>query len=219
MQTLRDQMDTVYWTAANMAHALLPKWLVTVRPSQQAPAATRHIIFTCSTLAFVPIAGYGPYSPAKAAMRSLSDTLSQEIDMYNGARSHRTRHAAPPADIKVHTVFPMGILSPGFDNEQKTKPQLTKQLESADKPQAPGEVAEIAIRALEHGEYLITTMFVGHLMKGTALGSSPKNHVVGDTMTSWLSSLVFLRVIPDLRKQAREWGIKYGMPNPADPAH
>ncbi|KAI9924800.1 3-dehydrosphinganine reductase [Aspergillus wentii] len=214
VQTLKDQMDTVYWTAANTAHATLRKWLVPVRPSQQTPTPRRHLIFTCSTLAFVPIAGYGPYSPAKAAIRSLSDTLSQEVEMYNGSRISKTRHEAPAADVKIHTVFPMGILSPGFDNEQKMKPELTKKLEEADKPQSPNEVAKISIKALERGDYLITTMFVGHVMKGTALGPSPRNSMVLDTLTSWFSNLVFLHIIPDLRKTARNWGFKNGPPAP-----
>lgn len=129
--------------------------------------------------------------------------------MYNGARTGCGD--APATDVKVHTVFPMGILSPGFGNEEKIKPELTKQLEEADKPQTPDEVACIAIKALERGDYLITTMFVGNIMKGTALGPSPRNHL-GDTLTSWLSNLVFLQVIPDLRKKAWNWGVKNGSP-------
>lgn len=214
IKTQRQQMDTVYWTAANMAHATLKNWLSPVPPSGQMRNPRRHLIFTCSTLAFVPIAGYGPYSPAKAAIRSLSDTLSQEIEMYNGAYTQRHRNTAPAADVKIHTVFPMGILSPGFDNEQKLKPELTKMLEDADKPQTPEEVAQIAIKALERGEYLITTMFVGNIMKGTALGSSPRNSVVGDTLLSWLSNLVFLQVIPDLRNKTFNWGKTNGLPQP-----
>ncbi|KAJ5620022.1 hypothetical protein N7510_004006 [Penicillium lagena] len=213
IQTQRQQMDTVYWTAANTAHATLKKWLAPIHPSAQMSLPKRHLIFTCSTLAFVPIAGYGPYSPAKAAIRSLSDTLSQEIEMYNGARAQRHRNAAPAADVKIHTVFPMGILSPGFDNEQKLKPELTKKLEEADKPQTPREVATIAIDALERGEYLITTMLIGHVLKGTALGPSPRNSLVGDTLLSWLSSLVFLQVIPDLRGKAFKWGKTNGLSN------
>ncbi|KAL4786060.1 hypothetical protein BJX76DRAFT_141899 [Aspergillus varians] len=212
LQTLKDQMDTVYWTAANTAHAILKKWLVPINPSHQRPLPRRHLIFTCSTLAFVPIAGYAPYSPAKAAIRSLSDTLNQEIEIYNGSRASKERAQATPADVKIHTVFPMGILSPGFDNEQQIKPALTKQLEAADRPQTPQEVARIAIEALERGEYLITTMFVGHLMKGAALGPSPRNSWLRDTCTGWLSNLVFLQVVPDLRKQAFTWGQKNGVP-------
>ncbi|KAJ5682224.1 hypothetical protein N7462_005389 [Penicillium macrosclerotiorum] len=210
----RQQMDTVYWTAANMAHATLQNWLAPVPPSGQMKNPRRHLIFTCSTLAFTPIAGYGPYSPAKAAIRSLSDTLSQEIEMYNGAYTQRHRNSAPAADVKIHTVFPMGILSPGFDNEQKIKPELTKMLEETDKPQTPEEVAQITLSALERGEYLITTMFVGNIMKGSALGPSPRNAIVGDTLLSWLSNLVFLQVIPDLRNKAFNWGKANGLPNP-----
>ncbi|KAL2818965.1 hypothetical protein BDW59DRAFT_151693 [Aspergillus cavernicola] len=212
IRTLKDQMDTVYWTAANTAHAVLRKWLVPINPSHQRPLPRRHLIFTCSTLAFVPIAGYAPYSPAKAAMRSLSDTLNQEIEIYNGSRASKERARATPADVKIHTVFPMGILSPGFDNEQLIKPALTKQLEAADKPQTPKEVARIAIEAIERGEYLITTMFVGNLMKGSALGPSPRNSWIRDTFTGWLSNLVFLQVVPDLRKQAFTWGKNNGVP-------
>ncbi|KAF7523331.1 hypothetical protein PCG10_006735 [Penicillium crustosum] len=212
IQDHRQQMDTIYWTAANTAHATLRSWLNPVPPSGQMKTPRRHLIFTCSTLAFVPIAGYSPYSPAKAAIRSLSDTLSQEIEMYNGAYTQRHRSDAPAADVKIHTVFPMGILSPGFDNEQKTKPELTKKLEEADKPQTPSEVAQISIRALERGEYLITTNLVGSIMKGTALGPSPKNSIVGDTMLSWLSNLVFLQVIPDLRSKTFAWGKQNGIP-------
>ncbi|EAA66283.1 hypothetical protein AN1165.2 [Aspergillus nidulans FGSC A4] len=212
VQTLKDQMDTVYWTAANTAHAILRKWLVPINPSHQRPLPRRHLIFTCSTLAFVPIAGYAPYSPAKAAMRALSDTLCQEIEVYNGSRASKERARATPADVKIHTVFPMGILSPGFDNEQQIKPALTKQLESADKPQTPKEVARIAIEAIERGEYLITTMFVGDVMKGAALGPSPRNSWFRDTCTGWLSNLLFLGVVPDLRKQAFNWGAKNGVP-------
>ncbi|KAL2858280.1 hypothetical protein BJX68DRAFT_228290 [Aspergillus pseudodeflectus] len=212
IKTLKDQMDTVYWTAANTAHAILKKWLVPINPSHQRPLPRRHLIFTCSTLAFVPITGYAPYSPAKAAMRSLSDTLSQEIEIYNGSRASKERAKATPADVRIHTVFPMGILSPGFDNEQQIKPALTKQLESADRPQTPKEVAKIAIEAIERGEYLITTMFVGDIMKGSALGPSPRNSWLRDTFTGWLSNLVFLQVVPDLRKQAYLWGKKHGVP-------
>lgn len=217
IQTLRDQMDTVYWTAAYTAHATLRKWLAPIAASDEARTSTprRHLIFTASTLAFVPVSGYSPYAPAKAAMRGLSDVLNQEIEMYNGART-RTKSPAPAADVKIHTVFPMGILSPGFDNEQQLKPGLTKQLEEADRPQTPDDVARISIKALERGDYLITTMFLGHLMKGTALGPSPRNSVILDTLTSWVSGLVILGVTPDLKRKAWDWGVRNGIAKPSE---
>ncbi|CAG8426919.1 unnamed protein product [Penicillium salamii] len=212
IQEHKQQMDTIYWTAANTAHSTLRNWLAPVYPSERMKFSRRHLIFTCSTLAFVPVAGYSPYSSAKAAIRSLSDTLSQEIEMYNGAFSQRHNNKAPAADVKIHNIFPMGITSPGFDNEQKIKPELTKKLEEADKPQSPEEVAQISIAALERGEYLVTTNLIGAFMKGTALGPSPRNSIIGDTLLSWISNLVFLQVIPDLRGKAFAWGKKNGLP-------
>ncbi|KAK2732694.1 3-dehydrosphinganine reductase [Myotisia sp. PD_48] len=210
---LKDQMDTIYWTAAFTAHATLKRWLSPAAPSTaNKPSATRHLIFTSSTLAFVSIAGYAPYTPAKAAMRGLADTLAQEIETYNGARRN-PQNPAPAADVKVHIVFPMGILSPGFAHEQQIKPALTKKLEEADKPQTPDEVAQISIKGLEKGEYMITTMLVGALMKASALGGSPRNSIILDTLSSFVSSLAFLYVIPDLARTARNWGRTHGVPN------
>ncbi|KAJ5491214.1 3-ketodihydrosphingosine reductase tsc10 [Penicillium diatomitis] len=216
--TQRQQMDTVYWTAANMAHATLRKWLTPIQPSNQTKTPRRHLIFCASVVAFAPIAGYGPYSAAKAALRSLSDTLSQEVEMYNGAYSQRHREVAPAADVKIHTLFPMGILTPGYDNEQQLKPALTKKLEESDRPQTPEEVARITIAALERGEYLITTMLMGNILKGFSLGLSPRNGLIGDTLIGWLSNLVALQVIPDLRKKAFNWGQSQGLPKPVSQA-
>jgi 3-dehydrosphinganine reductase len=212
IQTLRDQMDTVYWTAAYTAHATLKRWLVSASQGSTTSAPSRrHLVFTSSTLSFFTVAGYSPYSPAKAAMRNLSDVLVQEIEMYNGAHSNNQNVAGPPADIKVHMVFPMGISSPGFDNEQKLKPELTMIMEEADKPQSPDEVATIAIQGLEKGFYQVITNQLGQLMRASALGSSPRNSFFIDTASSWLSSIVCPFVVSDLAKKCFDYGKKNGL--------
>ena len=226
LETLRSQMDTIYWSAAYMAHATLNHWLKPSLPQSTkeitpAPPAdkTRHIIFTSSTLAFFPIAGYAPYSPAKAAMKSLADTLNQELAIYNGSRtplpSSSTSDnipsiAPPPADIKIHTIYPMGILSPGYDNENKLKPALTMMLEKDDKPQHPDEVARIAIERLERGEQHITTMLLGHLLKGAGMGSSSRYGFM-DVLWNMLGNIIILFVGPDFVKQCRKWGQEKGI--------
>lgn len=137
--------------------------------------------------------------------------MAQEIEVYNGARTNE-KNAAPPADVKTHIIFPMGILSPGFDNEQQIKPDLTKLLEKADKPQTPDEVAKRSIRGLEKGEYMITTMLVATLMKANSMGASPRNSVIWDTIMSWISAVAFLQVIPELARTAWNWGRANGVP-------
>lgn len=200
IKTLRAQMDTIYWSSAYMAHAALNKWLGQAQSTDK--KTTRHIIFTSSVVAFFPIAGYAPYSPAKAAMRSLADTLTQEVAVYNAANRS--------SEIKIHTVFPMGILTPGFENENKTKPALTVLLEKDDKPQTPEEVARITIAKLEAGDGLITTMFVGHLLRGMGMAGSVRNGLV-DMFWNFLGSIVIMFLVPDFISKCRAWGKQKGM--------
>ena len=217
IETLRAQMDTLYWSAAYMAHATLNAWLQpSSKPERKQTSGssidtTRHLILTSSIVAFLPIAGYAPYSPAKAAMKSLTDTLAQELAVYNGARAATTSSAPKPqAEIKFHTIYPMGILSPGFENENKLKPALTMMLEKDDKPQTPDEVARIAIDRLERGEQHITTMFLGHLMKGAGMAGSVR-HGFMDVLMNMLGGVAILFVAPDLVKKCWNWGRENGM--------
>lgn len=213
IKTLRDQMDTIYWTSAYTAHSTLRRWLKPVSPStvtSEQRTTPRHLIFTASTLAYFAVSGYGPYAPAKAAIRNLSDVLVQEIEMYNGARRKKDTDA-PATDVKIHILLPMGITTAGFENEQKLKPELTHIMEEADKPQHPDEVARVAIKGLEKGDFQIVTNAVGSLMRGSAMGASPRNNLLFDTLWSWLSSLVVPFVIPDLAKKAFKYGMEKGI--------
>lgn len=132
-------MDSNYFSAVYTAHAALRTWL---RPDEAIPhyeaTATapdpRHLILTGSFLAFYPIAGYAPYSPSRAAVRALSDELSQEMQLYAAA------NPVQPA-IKVHTLFPATILTESYKAENKIKSGLAKLLEGPDAGQTPEEVA------------------------------------------------------------------------------
>ncbi len=219
IDTLRGQMDTIYWSSAYMAHAVLNLWKKPAATpplenksssstTKQQPLPTRHIIFTCSTLAFFPVAGYSPYSPAKAAMRAMADGLNQEVAVYNGAR--QGPGPAPEADIAVHIVFPMGILTPGYEIENKTKPELTVMLEKDDKPQRPEELAKIVLDRLAAGDFMITTMFLGHLMRGCGMGGSVRKSVM-DVFWNWFGSLVIIFVAPDFIAKCRNWGKQKGV--------
>lgn len=209
-ETLRDQMETVYWSSAQMAHASLNEWITPVNKRNQIryDGKPRHLIFVSSVVAFLPLAGYAPYNPAKAAMRSLADTLNQEVQVYNGSRAHPSEDG-PAAEIKVHAVFPMGILSPGYENEQKMKPALTQKLEEDDKPQQPDELAAIIISQLEAGKYIVTASLIGHLMKGWAMAGSQRTGIM-DYMWSWIGSIVILFVAPDFMAKCRKWGKEKG---------
>ncbi|KXT06499.1 hypothetical protein AC578_6074 [Pseudocercospora eumusae] len=210
VDTLKQQMEVNYLSAAYLAQSTLKTWIKPNPDKSSTPANPRHFIMTSSTACFVGVAGYAPYSPPKAAMRSLADTLRSEVNLYNGAR-RKDPINGPAADIQIHCVCPGTILSPGHENEQKSKHEVTKILEAGDPAQSEDEVAKAAISALESGGYLITTQYLGHAMRASALAGSPRNNWFVDTVFSWITSIAWLFIGPDLEAKVYNYGKKHGI--------
>ncbi|GAB1737523.1 hypothetical protein NU219Hw_g1834t1 [Hortaea werneckii] len=213
LETLRSQMEINYWAATYLAHATLRLWLKPA-PSKpdtpkeaNLPPQPRHFIMTSSVVSFCGLAGYAPYSPAKSALRSLADTLRSELNMYNAyRRSHPS--AGPSAEIQIHCVVPGTITSPGHSQEQELKHPVTKVLEESDPAQTEDEVAAASVKGLERGEYLITTQWLGNLMRVGMLGGSPRNNWFLDTVLSWIVSVAWLFIGPDMEGKVWDWGKK-----------
>ena len=192
----REHMDLNFWGSAEMAHAIIRQWCAPNLPVVPEP---KHLIFTSSVLAFFPLVGYGTYTPAKAALRGLADTLVQELEMY-------------PQKVKIHVVYPGTISSPGLERENKTKPEITNILEESDPIQTPDVVAAAAISGLEQGQYAITVAFLGDVLRWTALGASPRNSWIIDTFMSCIISVVMIFALPDIYNKIRKYARKNGHP-------
>ncbi|KAF2131759.1 NAD(P)-binding protein [Dothidotthia symphoricarpi CBS 119687] len=220
--TLRKQMDLNYFAAAYLAHKTLQAWFYPSTPhTPQHQASTsgespRHFIITSSAVAFVGLAGYVPYAPAKAALRSLADGLRSEVQLYNGARRctkpSTTGPAPAPFDVDIHAIFPGTILSPGFDNEEKSKHPVTRELESSDPRQTELEAATSAVRGLENGNFMTATNWLVQVLRWGSMGSSQRDNLVLDTVMAWVTTVVWLFMVPDLNGKVWGWGKKEGMP-------
>ncbi|KAI5205465.1 NAD(P)-binding protein [Aureobasidium subglaciale] len=206
--THRSQMDMNYWASFYLAHATLKLWLApsTAKKGAQTP---RHFIMTASTIAFVGVAGYTPYAPAKAALKSLADSLRMELNMYNATID--SSHPSPAAPTNIHLVCPGTILSPGYEAENMSKHPVTKILESGDPKQSEDSVADAALKGLQRGDYIITTQWLGHAMRVSALGGSPRNGWgVVDVLLGWVTSLAWLFIAPDMDSQVYRYGKEHG---------
>lgn len=214
IEALRGHMDTNYWSAAYLAQATLKLFLRPLSSTKPSPSLSsklpRHFIMTSSSIAFVGLMDYSKYAPAKAAMRSLADCLRSEMNLYNGAR-RRDPSSAPATDVKIHIVFPGTILSPGYENEVKTKHPACKILEESDPKQTAEQVAAASVRGLERGHFLITTQFLAAAMKASMLGGSARNNWFLDTVVIWVSSVIWLFVGPDLESKVFNYGKKHGV--------
>jgi 3-dehydrosphinganine reductase len=217
--TLRRQMELNYFAAAYLAHKTLQAWLYPATPYSASKETTtseptRQFIFTSSAVAFVGLAGYTPYAPAKAAIRSLADGLRSEVQLYNAARRSKSSTGGPqpaPFDVNIHVIFPGTILSPGFENEEKTKHPVTRELESSDPKQTELQAATAAVQGLEDGNFMTTTNWLVGVLRYGALGSSQRNNVVLDTLGAWITTIVWLIMVPDLNSKIWGWGKKNGM--------
>lgn len=177
-----------------MAHAFLQPWLQ--NPSGSKSQEAKHIVFTSSLVAFLPLVGYSLYTPSKVALRALSDTLSQELLLYH-----------PLCNIRMHTIFPGTIFSPGLEIENQSKPAITKNLEESDGGQTCEEVAASSIKGLENGEEMITSGILGVALKAGMLGSSRRNGWgIVDTVVGWIVMIVLVVVRRDMDGTVRKWG-------------
>jgi 3-dehydrosphinganine reductase len=221
VDALRAQMDVNYWSALYLARDTIRAWVAEGKAASQNAGdeqdkkkkkeeLPRHIVMTSSIVAFVGIAGYGPYAPAKTAMRGLADALRSELNLYNGARA-RASDALRAPEMRNHIVFPGAISSPGFDVENSVKHPVTAMLEEDDKPQTEDEVARASVAALEGGAYMVTTSFLGHLMRASALAGSPRNGFgIVDTLLGFVGYLAWLFIGPDMERKAWRFGQKHG---------
>jgi 3-dehydrosphinganine reductase len=197
MKSLRRHMDINFYGTAEMSHTILRAWLAPDAPVEKQP---RHLIMTTSVVALYTIPGYAPYAPAKCALRGLADTISQEVMLY-------------PQNVKVHIVFPGTILSPGYQNEQLSKPEITKALEETDVKQTPDEVASSSIKGLENGDYMITVSWLGSLMRFGVIGGMFRNNWILDTLGAWVVQIVWIFVQADMHGKIRSFGRKHGHPS------
>lgn len=199
MAAARRNMDVNYFGSAEMARAILREWL---RPenSSSPKAEPKHLIFTASVLALFALVGYAPYTPSKWALRGLADTLAMELNLY------------PDNPVRVHVVYPATITSPGLERENKTKPEITLELEKDEPPETPDTVARRAIAGLERGEYFVAVSFLGNLMRCGVMGGSPRNNWIVDTLVGWITPIIYFFVLRIMNAQVRGWAKMHGHP-------
>ncbi|ROW11845.1 hypothetical protein VPNG_04941 [Cytospora leucostoma] len=213
VSSFKHQMDANYFSSVYTAHAALRAWLrPTTKPvtkdgdTQAKRPAPRHIIFFSSFLALYPIAGYAPYSPSKAALRSLSDSLSQEMQLYAAANPQ-----SPP--VRVHTVFPATIFTESYEVENRTKSDLTKMLEEADGGQTAEVVARESIKGLEAGHELIACDIMTRVVMCSTLGASARGGFWKGLLDWFVGSLMLIVMVivrGDMDRKVRNWGKRQG---------
>lgn len=135
------------------------------------------IVFVSSVLGFMGMVGYSQYAPMKYAIRGrlvcpahmsgLAECLRMELQLHG---------------IDVHAYFPATILSPGLEEENKTKPSLTKEIEGTDEGQTPAQCAAHLLRGIECHQFSVTDGLIGYFMRIASGGCAPGHGWLSDTL-------------------------------------
>lgn len=84
--------------------------------------------------------------------------------------------------ITTHIFFPPTMYTPGFDEENKTKPAITRKIESTDEGLTAEQAAQGLFNGVENGEFHITADLITSLFKASTRGSAPRGNALFDTV-------------------------------------
>ncbi|KAI0190588.1 putative short chain dehydrogenase/ reductase [Astrocystis sublimbata] len=193
-------MKNNYYAALYPAKAVIDQWLGgdSKVPTRDKSHLNRRIVFVSSCAAFLSMPGSLAYTPAKAAVRALADSLRMEL----------LRYSSSSCTYSIHCAFPGDFKSPGFYLEQDTKTPLTKRIQGTNHTLAvlearcpsSDQVASQIIEAAESGEFIICRDSTAASLLFTAMtGPSPKRG--WGIFDSFVSLFVGWFVWPYLRRQ------------------
>ncbi|GAC95821.1 oxidoreductase [Pseudozyma hubeiensis SY62] len=183
-------MRTDYWTCLATSHAA-------ANAMARNNVTNGKIVLISSTLGLIGLIGYSQYGPMKHAIRGLAESLRSELILYG---------------ISVQAYFPGTILSPGLEEENKTKPKITLEIEGEEEGLTPAQCAKGLIKGVEKGHFFITTDFNTELFRTAALGAGPTNRGLLDrviALIGWIAipfwrNLIADRAIRKHRQQHKE---------------
>ncbi|XP_010486091.1 PREDICTED: 3-dehydrosphinganine reductase TSC10A [Camelina sativa] len=118
----------------------------------------------------VGIYGYTAYSASKFGLQGLAQALQQEVIA---------------DDIHVTLIFPPDTDTPGFEEEQKSRPEVTSIIAASSGSMKTEEVARKAMDGIKAGNFTVSCNFEGFLLSLATTGMSPQR-------SCWLA---FLEVI------------------------
>lgn len=128
----RRQMDLNYLGALHTVRAVLPGML---------DRGGGHVVLLSSVAGLIGVFGYGAYTPAKFAVRGLGLALDAEL---------RDR------GIRVSIVYPPDTETPGFDQENLSKPPETARISAAVRPVSAERVADAIVAGIEKDRLTVT---------------------------------------------------------------
>jgi len=135
-----------YYSAVNVTKSVLPD-----HPAR--------IVFVSSFIGIAGFYGYCYYSAAKFALRGFAESLQMELQ-------------GSPGDTKITIVIPPDLDTPGFNNENHSKPVETIEI-SGSNVIDPDVMASRTVQDLRAGKFLCTKSVDAWALAITCVGMTP----------------------------------------------
>uniref|UniRef100_A0A182JEX5 3-dehydrosphinganine reductase n=1 Tax=Anopheles atroparvus TaxID=41427 RepID=A0A182JEX5_ANOAO len=142
-------MDVNYFATFYPTRHVLPKMKA---------AGDGIIVITASQAALVGIYGYGAYAASKFALRGLAETIAMEA-------SHR--------GVSVTLALPADTDTPGFENENRTKPEETKIISGSGGLAKPEDVGRRIVQDALKGSFFSILGLESWVLSILCVGMAP----------------------------------------------
>ncbi|KAL2652216.1 hypothetical protein R1flu_020344 [Riccia fluitans] len=153
LESMYDMMDTNLKGTLHCVKAVLPHMK---SRTHSGPGA---ISIVSSQAGQVSLYGYAAYSASKGGLRCLAEGLQQELLHYN---------------IRMSLIYPPDTRTPGYIEENKTKPELTAKLAESTAAMESDDVAKAALAGIKKGHFSIICNFDGLMLTCVTAGMSPQ---------------------------------------------
>jgi 3-dehydrosphinganine reductase len=132
LEDFKNHMDVNYYGQLVPTLILLPHFM---------ERRSGHIAFVASVAAYIGLIGYTAYTPTKAAIVGLAETLKNELSPYK---------------IDISVIFPPDTETSTFERENKLKPDECKIISERGGLMQPEEIAEPFIEGILDKDFYIT---------------------------------------------------------------
>jgi short-subunit dehydrogenase len=164
----RKLMDVNYFGVINTVYAALPG---------MAERQRGNIMIVASAISMLGFVGYTHYAGSKFALRGAYEAMRNEFIRHN---------------VKVQIYYPSNMDTPGFEQENKTKPKETLEIEGTGALSTPEACAKICVGALASGAHTTCDETMTWLMRINTNGLAPRGNIFLEFLLFPLTFLIGL---------------------------
>ncbi|CAF0976205.1 unnamed protein product [Rotaria sp. Silwood1] len=150
------------------------------------------IVFVSSQAGQLGVFGYTSYCSTKFALKGLAESLQMELVREN---------------IYITLVFPPDTDTPGFKEENKTKPKETQMINETSGVLSADQVAKKIIQATRKGSFTCSYGINGFLLTCLTCGAQPVttiSEIIFQSLFMGLLRLIMLRVVNSFYKLVKK---------------